>query len=209
MLLWTGKQQEALESFQKALLLQQKLVDANPTEVNFQLNLAGMYAYLGVTLDRQKRWTEALAALDTSVAMLQKLAKVDATNGDSSRELGVSYSGRGGALSRAGKPAEAAADLRRAVELLSAQHPSSMTDAQFALVRARALLAALGGDARSGVTKEEAKTFAEQSVSDLAALVKTGWAYPSELKEPDFDGLRGRADFQKLVAEVEAKAEKR
>jgi hypothetical protein len=31
---------------------------------------------------------------------------------------------------------------------------------------------------------------------------------PDELKEPDFDALRGRPDFQKLVAEVEAKAEK-
>ena len=42
----------------------------------------------------------------------------------------------------------------------------------------------------------------------LAAVVKTGWALPSELKEPDFDAVRGRADFQKLVAAVEAKAEK-
>jgi hypothetical protein len=31
---------------------------------------------------------------------------------------------------------------------------------------------------------------------------------PDELKEPDLDALRRRADFQKLVAEVEAKAEK-
>jgi hypothetical protein len=28
------------------------------------------------------------------------------------------------------------------------------------------------------------------------------------LKGPDFDAIRGQADFQKLVAEVEAKAEK-
>ena len=54
----------------------------------------------------------------------------------------------------------------------------------------------------------EAKTFADQSVAALAAAVKTGWAIPSELKEPDFDALRARPDFQKLLAEVEAKAEK-
>ena len=53
-----------------------------------------------------------------------------------------------------------------------------------------------------------ARTFADQSVAALAATVKTGWALASELREPDFDALRGRADFQKLVAEVEAKAEK-
>jgi hypothetical protein len=38
--------------------------------------------------------------------------------------------------------------------------------------------------------------------------VTAGWALPRELKEPDFDAVRGRADFQKLVAEVEKKAEK-
>ena len=56
------------------------------------------------------------------------------------------------------------------------------------------------------MTAAEAKTFADQSVAALADIVKTGWALPSELKEPDFDALRSRADFQKLVAEVEAKA---
>jgi hypothetical protein len=31
-----------------------------------------------------------------------------------------------------------------------------------------------------------------------------GWGWPDELKEPDFDAIRGRDDFKKLVAEVEA-----
>ena len=57
------------------------------------------------------------------------------------------------------------------------------------------------------MTAAEAKTFADQSVAALAAVVQLGWALPSELKEPDFDALRGRADFQKRVAEVAAKAE--
>jgi hypothetical protein len=75
--------------------------------------------------------------------------------------------------------------------------------------RALALLAGLAGDAKSGVTKEEGRTFADQSVADLAAAVNDGWAVLGELKEPDFDALRGRADFQKLLAEVEAKAERK
>ena len=68
------------------------------------------------------------------------------------------------------------------------------------------MLAGLAGNAKSGVTKDQARTLADQSVAALADGVKAGWAIPSELKEPDFDALRGRADFQKLVAEVEAKA---
>jgi hypothetical protein len=46
----------------------------------------------------------------------------------------------------------------------------------------------------------EARTFADPS-SALANIATTGWALPSELKEPDFDQLRGCPDFQKLVAE--------
>jgi hypothetical protein len=58
------------------------------------------------------------------------------------------------------------------------------------------------------VTTAEARTFADQSVAALADVVQFGWAYPRALKEPDFDALRGRPDFQKLVAAVEAKAAK-
>ena len=101
--------------------------------------------------------------------------------------------------------AEAAADLRRALELW-AKLPHRNGDPQFEQSRAPALLAGLGRDAKSGVTKEEAKEFAERSVAALAAAVKTGRADPSELKEPDFDALCGRDDFTKLLAELEAKS---
>jgi hypothetical protein len=47
--------------------------------------------------------------------------------------------------------------------------------------RALALLAGLGGNARSGVTADEARTFADQSVAALADAIKSGWALPSEL----------------------------
>src|SRR5207248_10998900 len=119
--------------------------------------------------------------------------------------LGWSDGHSGGAGVRAGQPAEAAADLRRALELW-AKRPSPDIETQVERARALANLAGLGVDAKSGVTKDEAKAFADQSVAALAAVVKTGWALPSELQEPDFDALRGRADFQKLFAEVEKKA---
>jgi hypothetical protein len=41
-----------------------------------------------------------------------------------------------------------------------------------------ALLAGLGGDAKSVATKDEAKTFADPSVAALADVVKIGWACP-------------------------------
>ena len=67
------------------------------------------------------------------------------------------------------------------------------------------MLAALGGDTKSGVTTAEAATFADQVVASLRDAIKAGWGSPDEFKEPDFDALRGRADFQKLLAELEAR----
>ena len=198
---------EGAEECRKASDIIQKLVDDNPTNTGYQLDLANLQTNIGWVLDRQKRWPDAFTALERALVLRQKLAKAVPNNAVNNRGLGEIHTVRGGARARAGQPAEAAADLRKALELY-AKDPHLPNDFQVERSRALALLAGLGADAKSGVTKEEAKAFADQSVSALAAVVKTGWALPSELKEPDFDALRGRADFQKLVAEVQAKAEK-
>ena len=55
------------------------------------------------------------------------------------------------------------------------------------------------------MTAAEAASFADRSVAALRDAIDAGWAVREELKEPDFDPLRGREDFKKLVAELEAK----
>jgi hypothetical protein len=96
--------------------------------------------------------------------------------------------------------------LRRALDLY-ARLPALGVIQQVDRSRALAILAGLGAEAKSGVTKDETQMFADQSVAALAVVVRTRWALPSELKEAAFDAVRGRTDFQKLFAEVEAKAE--
>jgi hypothetical protein len=76
---------------------------------------------------------------------------------------------------------------------------------RFERARALALLAGLGKDAQSGVTAAEAATFADQSLAALRDAINAGWSPIDEQKQPDFDALRDRKDFQKLVAELEAK----
>ena len=56
------------------------------------------------------------------------------------------------------------------------------------------------------MTKDEAAAFADQAVASLRDAISAGLGWPDELKEPDFDALRGRDDFKKLVGELEAKA---
>jgi eukaryotic-like serine/threonine-protein kinase len=212
LLLQTGKPVEAMEEYGKALSINRELADAHPDDKSFLSGwghshdgVAGGYNNIGRVLARRKRFAEAVAHIDAGLAIRQKLAGSDPANTEHANSLGSSYAYRGETRASAGQPALAAADLRRALELW-AKVAHLDIEMQVERARALALLAGLGVDAKSGVTKDEASTFADQSVAALAAVVKAGWALPTELKEPDFDALRGRADFQELVAEVEAKA---
>ena len=81
---------------------------------------------------------------------------------------------------------------------------SPQSDVRFALAQALALLAGLRTDPSAGVTAAEASRFAEQAVAALRDAIGAGWADRDRLKEPDFDSLRQRADFQKLVVELGA-----
>jgi serine/threonine-protein kinase len=202
-----GKLVEGAEECRKASDIIQKLVDDNPTNTGYQLDLANLQTNIGWVLDRQKRWPDAFTALERALVIRLNVDRVAPNNAVNNRGLGEIHAVRGGARARAGRPAEAADDLRKALEMW-AKEPHLPMGLQVYRPRALALLAGLGADAKSGVTKEEAKAFADQSVAALAAVVQTGWALPRELREPDFDALRGRADFQKLVAQVQAKAEK-
>jgi serine/threonine-protein kinase len=203
--LYMGKPVEGAAAFCKAAGIIQKLVDDNPAITEFRSEVANIQCNMGRALDRQKRLAEAFTALNASVAIHQKLVEGNPNNPRYILNLGENLGNRGGTLARAGQPAEAAADLRRALELW-AKLPHLDIEDQIDRSRALALLVGLARDAKPGVRAAEARTFADQSVAALAEAVKTGWAIPNELKEPDFDALRDRADFQKLLAEVEAKA---
>jgi tetratricopeptide (TPR) repeat protein len=200
----TGKPEEAMEACRKALAIFQKLSDANPAIVTHK-ECATAHNILGGLLARQRRFAEAFAALDKGLVILQKLANSDPKNTMYASDLGDNYAFRGLARVRSGQPAEAAADLRQAVELwakLPQRHPLLRFYQSWVL----ALLAGLGADAKSGVTKAEAAVFADQAVAFLRDAFSDGWGWLDKLKEPDFDALRGRDDFKKLLAELEAKA---
>jgi hypothetical protein len=70
--------------------------------------------------------------------------------------------------------------------------------------RALALLAGLAADAKSGAPSAEAARFADQAVAALRGAIAAGGAQQEQLTEPDFDALRQRDDFQKLVQQLEA-----
>ena len=204
----TRKPAEALAAYEQALAICQKLADANPSVPQFQRALVSCHNNIGSLHARQKRYADAFTALGRALAIGGKLTHDYPKITDYASGLAYSHAYRGWARIYAGQPAEAAADLRQALEQW-AKHPTPSIDTRFERCRSLALLAGLGGDATSGVTADEAATFADQAVAALRDTVNAGWAQPDELKEPDFDLLRSREDFKKLLAELEAKRESR
>jgi tetratricopeptide (TPR) repeat protein len=200
-----GKPAEALKQYQKARAIRQKLADANPAVPGFQLDLATSDNYIGRLQAREKRFTDAFAAFDRCLAIRQKLADADPTSTEYTHHLGWGHAFRGWAHVRAGHPALAAADLRRALALWE-KGKAADNETRFERGRALALLAGMAADGKSGVSAAEAAAFADQAVAALRDAFDAGWGNWAELKEPDFDPLRGREDFKKLLAEVEARS---
>jgi tetratricopeptide (TPR) repeat protein len=200
-----GKPAEALKECHKARDIWQKLADGNPAVTEFQRGLAESYNFIGWLHAREKRFTEAFAALNRGLAIGQKLSDAHPTITVHTKHLGYSHAWRGWARVCAGHPALAAADLRRALALWEkAKAADSWTRLERG--RALALLAGLSGEVKSGVTAAEAATFADQAVAALRDAISDGWNWPNQLKEPDFDAVRARPDFQKLLAELEARS---
>jgi tetratricopeptide (TPR) repeat protein len=202
----TGRPSEAEAEYRAALAIQKKVDDDNPTNVVFCMTLAITQNNLGLLLARGKRFPEAFTALEASLTIRQKQVDADPKHILYTNQLGYSYAYRGRARVLAGQPARAATDLRRARELW-AKLPSSGPETRFERSRVLALLAGLGHDPKSGVTAAEAAAFADQAVATLPDAISIGWAQYEELTNPEFDALRGRDDFKKLVAELEKKAE--
>jgi tetratricopeptide (TPR) repeat protein len=200
-----GKAQEAMASYQEALAICQKVCNANPTVSYYQQNLATVHINIARLLARQKRFTEALAALDAGQAISKTLTEANPKDPAASDVLGYGHAYRGWTLIQCGQSPQAVTDLRIALEQWSKRRVPD-NENLFERSRALALLARLGGETNPGVTTAEAATFADQAVSTLRDALRAGWPWPDELKEPDFDAIRGREDFKKLLAESQAES---
>jgi tetratricopeptide (TPR) repeat protein/predicted Ser/Thr protein kinase len=204
-----GQAKEARDSLLRSQHILQELVEANPNYLRLQQLLATTHNYLGRLLAREQQFPAALAAFDAGLDLRKKLVEAEPKNPLFTNHLGYSYGWRGAARLGAGQTAEAATDLRRAVDIWSS-NPANDGTTRFEIAKALALLAGLGGDAKSGVATAEAKAFADRSVSALADAMKVGWRPfgMDDPKRPDFGALRHREDFQKLLAELEKKTAK-
>ena len=120
-------------------------------------------------------------------------------------ELVYSMRRRGLALRDLGDPAGAAADTRQAL-LIVRRVAAAVGRDSFETACCHAALAGLAGRAGSGVSAAEGEEEAARAMEWLGRAIANGFRNTNLLRiESALDPLRNRADFKKLVAELEKK----
>jgi tetratricopeptide (TPR) repeat protein len=113
----TGKPTEALAAYRKALVLRQRLADANPAATAFQRDLAQGHHNIGFVLMQTGKPAEGLAAYREALAIQQRLADANPAVADFQSDLAQTHHTMGYALAQLGKPADALAAYRQSLAL--------------------------------------------------------------------------------------------
>ena len=166
---------------------------------NCQTNTADLLRKAG-------RRVEARAACERALALREPLVKEHPQDTSYRGGLAETYLRIGQLQSDAKDLAAATATWRRAIALYEGLKVPNRSDS-FLRACCHACLSELGNRPGSGVSAEEGRAETDRAVSWLRKAVTAGFGNPDAFRvESALDPLRGREDFKKLVAELEAKA---
>jgi tetratricopeptide (TPR) repeat protein/serine/threonine protein kinase len=198
-----GRPDEAMEAYGKALKLWRKLAAGSPGVPAYQSQLGATLNNLAIELNGRKDFAQAARLLEEAVARQKAALDIDPRNPRYRLCLRNHYWNLAEALlgrAEHGKAARVAAEL-------PGLYPDAWQDSVRAagyLYRCAALAAkdtALPGDRR----KELVEAYGHQAVALLRRALDRGWEDVTAVKAPVFEPLRGRDDFQKLLATRERK----
>jgi tetratricopeptide (TPR) repeat protein len=226
--------QQAEDALGKALVGQQRLARDHPGDIEFALALGTTQCDLGNLTHNTGRFEVALEWFDQAVAQLQTIRARQPRHVTVRRYLYNAREGRAKTLTEVGQHTEALAEWERALELADESH-RPWARLQRALTLARlgdygqaitevealapvkdppaealcgwACVYALAAPAAQAAGKP-AGPYADRAMELLRRAVAAGYHKVEELKkESDFNSLRSREDFQKLLSELEKKAQ--
>ncbi|HZU37168.1 MAG TPA: tetratricopeptide repeat protein, partial [Gemmataceae bacterium] len=191
-----GKPEEALASYRKALVIRQKLAEANPADTQFQSDLAATHNNIGNVLRDTGKPGQALASYRKALATRQKLAEANPAVVQYQSDVAATHNNIGNVLSETGKLEEALASYRKALAIRQ-----KLADANPAVTQLQNELAWSHNDiglllAQTG-KPEEALKYLEEKLQLLKA--KHGSDYP-----PTVAALEGVALGYLVVAAQQA-----
>ena len=112
---FTGNYTRSIAAYEKAKDTFELLVEANPSVVQFQVDLAACFNNIGLLLLEIGHVADALVAENKALSIREALVKANPNDSRSQHFLGTSRHNTGIALERAGRPAEALAQFKSAL----------------------------------------------------------------------------------------------
>jgi serine/threonine-protein kinase len=185
-----GESAVALEWYAKARAVLEPVLDKEPRWVRARLFLRHVHMGRALSLDHLGRYAEAVADWD------QALSLNDEKSGDGWLRLQRSV-----ALARAGQRSQATTAVEALLQPVSADN-ATLYDAAcvYALAAGQA-----GKDATPNTSSLLAERYATRAMVLLRQAVQKGYKDAAHMKkDSDLDSLRPRADFRKLLQDLDA-----
>jgi serine/threonine protein kinase len=232
----TYRLDEADQALQKALALKQVLVKDYPLVREYAIDLAGTQCNLGGLVHQLGRHESSLDWFALAIATLEDVVSKEPRHAQAQEFLRSAYQGRFQVLNETRRYAESLHDadrllgllkesptrddfrLDRAVTLARLQRQAEATAEAEDVLRSSqssiprlyksALVYALSVAAAWDTDPRQAEHYALRTVQLLQQAVSQGYEDVEALKEnADFDAVRQRPDFQKLLEELEQSQE--
>jgi len=218
------KRPEAEMQFRQALGIQEKLATEFPAVPEYQVDLGGSYCNYGRLQRDGGHSTESLVAFDKAIRSLTAAYDLDRRSVTAKRFLRNSYENRATAYDNLQNHTEAAKDWDKAIELSpKSQQPVLRAARANSRVHAGQVVGAVAEVAEltkadgwnagqwydfacvyaiaSGKVTDKKQEYADRAIELLSKAVNAGYRDAAHMAK-DFDSLRDRADFKKLLADI-------
>ena len=201
---------EALQSFGRALPILETLARENPTVDGYQSQLAECLTSIGLVQGLLGKVDESLKSHQRALAICERLVHRQPSVTWYQNAVAYSQWYIGQLQRQAGREADALRSLQAArtiFEKLAEAHSLDPYD----LACIQAICGSLVGQGKADLSLEEQalrKRYADRAMATLRAATAGGFHNAEFIrKDPDFALIRPRADFQKLIDDLRARAE--
>jgi serine/threonine protein kinase/tetratricopeptide (TPR) repeat protein len=198
-----GKPEEALVPLSAAQEASERLANEHPGVLEYQDDVARGFQYLAAALARLGHVPDAEKAYADAIGVRERTLQAHPTDSPNLARLFLLFNERGDFERQNHQAVAAVASYRNAVKLIEGR--SQATPEQlYDLAAVHAKLSRMGADSASGLKAGETRSEADQAIAVLDKAVGAGFRNIDQIrKDADFDSLRQRDDFKKLLQRLE------
>jgi hypothetical protein len=177
----------------------ERLAHEHPGVVEYQDDVARGFQYLAAALGRLGHVPDADKAYTEAIGVRERTLQAHPTDSQNFARLFLLFNERADFERQNHQAAAAVASYRSAARLIEGRSHAT-AEQLYDLAAVHAKLSRMGADSGSGLKANETRVEADTAMAVLDKAVGAGFRNIDQIrKDTDFDGLRPRAEFKKLL----------